>query len=417
MTSDFSPHVKVGIIGGGVAALVASVVFRSEGMGAGDVAVFSPHADPLLSIEKYGTAIGQQELRSETEGHFFPTDFPGLALVDSVRLRSARPVVRAAFNAYHPTFADWLAHGRQVAASLPTTHVAAVVGDVVYDAREQVFCVYDTASRLVGKCEHVVLALGRPGLRVPGWAKSAHVAPFVTHAYEPKQYAGESVVVVGSGMAAAHEQVSALLAGCRVTAVARSPRVRQDLNLPRCEFTTQALRRYWALPPAERHAFLNTVRTPSYPRKVVWEKLFRNAEREGRLVYVRGEVAEIEVGSWGARVRIKGRGVVPAQRIVLATGFEVDARKHALVDTLCTRYGFAVEQGRIIADNNCTVPGIGTPQHMLAVAGGLAEWAIPFADTVAGMKYVARRLVATFGLPRSLGARINTTLQLCRGAL
>jgi hypothetical protein len=49
--------------------------------------------------------------------------------------------------------------------------------------------------------------------------------------------------------------------------------------------------------------------------------------------------------------------------------------------------------------------------------GGLAEWAIPFADTVAGMKYVARRLVATFGLPRSLGARINTTLQLCRGAL
>jgi glycine/D-amino acid oxidase-like deaminating enzyme len=115
------------------------------------------------------------------------------------------------------------------------------------------------------------------------------------------------------------------------------------------------------LPPAERHAFLNTVRTPSYPRKVVWEKLFRNAEREGRLVYVGGEVAEIEVGSGDVRVRIKGRGVVPAQRVVLATGFEVDARKHALVEALCTRYGFAVEQGRIIADNNFTITGVGTP--------------------------------------------------------
>src|SRR5207302_8777517 len=112
-----------------------------------------------------------------------------------------------------------------------------------------------------GEFEHVLLATGHPGLALPDELRGD---PRAVHAYEPHEY-GESVCVVGAGLAAATEWCNALAAGSRVISVRRREPVRRPLNVPRPYLSRRGLAGFHRLPRAERAGLLRRLLAPSYP--------------------------------------------------------------------------------------------------------------------------------------------------------
>ncbi len=199
--------------------------------------------------------------------------FPGLAFRAAVRERRAGPLWDSWRDRFHPTVDDFLADAER--ARLRTgwderlvrsrvERVQAVDGGFALDGQ--------------GPFAHVLLALGHPGLHVPGELRGD---PRVVHAYEPHEYAAE-VTVVGAGMAAATEWLNALAAGSSVVSVRRREAVRRPLNVPRPLFTRRGLRPFHALTPAERAARLKALLAPSYPPGATFDEPLAAAEREGR---------------------------------------------------------------------------------------------------------------------------------------
>src|SRR5438105_3987185 len=128
----------IAIVGGGASALVALVIFRAEGLAADEIAIFSDQAATLHNISSYTHAIQQERMRSESSGHFFPSDFPGLAVLESLRRHTPLPALRSLFDAYQPRLDDLLAHGDAVARAVGMAHVlsCARVGRIARDPRD-----------------------------------------------------------------------------------------------------------------------------------------------------------------------------------------------------------------------------------------------------------------------------------------
>ena len=87
-TVPYAPHSRIAIVGNGVVALVAQSVLLADGLSAEQLVVYGDQRDPFGNFRRYTHAIQQDRMRSESSGHFFPSDFPGLALLESVRRRT-----------------------------------------------------------------------------------------------------------------------------------------------------------------------------------------------------------------------------------------------------------------------------------------------------------------------------------------
>ena len=398
-------HSRIAIIGNGPGALATLVTFRAEGLPIDALTVYGDQPKPLHKFSGYTHAIRQERMRSESSGHFFPSDYPGLALMDSLRQRSPMPLLRSLFDVYQPRLEDLLAHARTTAArvSLPQAFVCARIGRIGRDPRawRPGFVLYNEAGRPVGTARHVILALGHAGLRWPEALAPLCSHPRVIHAYQPKEYrTGETVAVLGGGMAAAHEWLAALRAGCHVVAVCRKPALLQPLNAPRCDFTAVGIRPYRRLPAAERHAYLDQLGIGSYPYRSDWEREFGKAEREGRWRRVEAAVLDGEACADGVSLRLSNGECLPVQQAVCATGFVSEAGAHLLVARLAEEYGARIERGRLLINDDFTIPLDGHRGARVGVVGSLARWALPTADTFAGMKYAARRLIGALDVPR-----------------
>src|SRR5438067_4947942 len=232
-------HSRIALVGNGVAALSTLSVFRSLGLPRGEIVVYGDQTDPFANFRRYTRAIRQDRMRSESSGHFFPSDFPGLALLDSLHRHTPVPLLLSLFDQYQPRLADLLSHGATVARALQPlrSFVRTRIARLEW-AQQKRFVLYDGAGAAVGSAQHVLLALGHAGLRWPDallpWRGGARIA----HAYQRKCYqAGETVLVAGAGMAATHEWLAALAAGGQVIALSRQPFHHQPLNAPRCDFT------------------------------------------------------------------------------------------------------------------------------------------------------------------------------------
>ena len=69
----------VAVVGGGLAGLTAYATLRHRGLRPEEIAVFGDDADPAGAWRPRAAAIRQQAMRSESDGHCWPTSFPGLA--------------------------------------------------------------------------------------------------------------------------------------------------------------------------------------------------------------------------------------------------------------------------------------------------------------------------------------------------
>ena len=352
------------IVGTGLGGFVAYATLRQGGLEPGEIAVFGDSVDPAAAWRVRAAAIRQQRMRSESDGHCFPTTFPGLAAREAARRRDAMPLLLSACNRYRPTVDEFLRHVEELRArscwaeSLRLERVEsvrAVEGGFTLDGH--------------GPFRHVLLAPGHPGLALPPDLEGDRR---VVHAYEPHEYTTR-VAVVGAGMAAATEWRNALAAGAEVTSVRRREPVRRPLNVPRPFFSKRGLSELRAAPRAERAAFLRRFSVPSYPPGREWDEPLERAAREGRF---RVEAAPNS-----------------AELIVCATGFRSGYRHDPLLKRLVEEHALDTEERWIVLADDCSVPALTDATRTLALAGVPAQWAYPAADTLVGMKYAARRFL------------------------
>jgi cation diffusion facilitator CzcD-associated flavoprotein CzcO len=351
----------VAIVGGGLSSLVAYATLRYGGLEPAEIAVFGDAADPASSFRKRAAAIRQQAMRSESDGHCFPTSFPGLAVRDARRRRSVAPLVRSVCDRYRPPVELFLRHVQEVRdrsgwdeSFRPgrVERVRAVAGGFALDAH--------------GVFAHVLLAPGHPGLAVP---EELAGDPRVVHAYEPHEYADE-VTVVGAGMAAATEWLNALASGSRVISVRRREPMRRPLNVERQLFTRRGLARFQGSGRAERAAMLRRLNEPSYPPGRSWDEPVARATVDGRF-----------------RIEPSVNG---SSQVICATGFVRGWQHDRLLAELVRTHELDTELGWIVLADDCAVPALTDETRTLALAGTSAQWAYPAADTLVGAKYAAR---------------------------
>jgi hypothetical protein len=353
-----------GIVGGGLASLVAYATLRKGGLEPAEIAVFGTDPDPASDFRRRAAAIRQSHMRSESEGHAAATSWPGLAVWTALRRGNPVSLVTTLFDRYHPTVDDFLDHLAEVrersgwdeSVSLGRiSRIRAVDGGFELDQH--------------GRFQHVLVAPGHPGLAVP---EALEADPRAVHAYEPHDYASD-VAVVGAGMAAATEWLNALAAGARVVSVRRRAPERRPLNLPRTLFTQRGLAAFHRTGTLERVALLRRWSTPSYPPGRAWDEPIEEARAQGRF-----------------KVEAELNG---ADQIICATGFKRGYRQDALLARLVREHDLETAEDWIVLSPDSTVPALTDSERTLSLAGIPAQWAFPAADTLAGAKYAARRLL------------------------
>ena len=352
---------RVAIVGSGLGGFVAYATLRQGGLSPAELVVFGEHEDPAAAWRPRAAAIRQRLMRSESDGHCYPTSFPGLAAREAVRRRDPVPLVRSVCDRYRPTVEEFLRHVDRLRASSRWDEsvsrrrigqVHAVDGGFELDGH--------------GTFRHVLLAPGHPGLAIP---PELARDPRAVHAYQPHAYASQ-VAVVGAGMAAATEWLNALAAGAEVVSVRRREPIRRPLNVPRPLFTKRGLASFHAAPPAERVQLLRRFGEPSYPPGRSWDAPLEQAAREGRF-----------------RVEPVLNG---AEQVICATGFKRGFEHDPLLVRLVAEHGLETHEGWIVLASDSTVPALTNRTRTLALAGVPAQWAFPAADTLVGMKVAAR---------------------------
>ena len=352
---------RVAIVGSGLGGFVAYATLRHGGLESGEIAVLGDDPDPAGAWRPRAAAIRQRLMRSESDGHCWPTSFPGFAAREAARRRDLAPLVLSVCDRYRPTVEVFLAHVDELRASsgwdesfrpARVERVRAVDGGFELDGH--------------GVFRHVLLAPGHPGLARPAELEGD---PRAVHAYEPHGYASR-VAVVGAGMAAATEWLNALAAGAEVVSVRRREPARRPLNVARPLFTKRGLAGFRAAPRAQRADLLRGFGEPSYPPGRSWDVPLEQAARE-------------------ARFRVE-QALNDADQVICATGFRRGFEHDPLLARLVAEHGLETERRWIVLADDSTVPGLTDATRTLSLAGVPAQWAFPAADTLVGMKIAAR---------------------------
>jgi hypothetical protein len=357
MRCTFDSIMRCAIVGSGLAALATYATLRHGGLQPEEIVVLGTHEDPTEVWRTRASAIRQQRMRSESDGHLAPATFPGLAVREAARRLSPTPLLRSVANRYQPSVDDFLEHAESVRSRTGwersfrvqrVERIRAVEGGFTLDGE--------------GPYAHVMIATGHPGLARPD------AFPGAVHAYEPHDYAAK-IAVVGAGMAAATEWLNALAAGAEVVSIRRREPLRRPLNVPRPFFSKRGLAAYHAATHERRAATLRELSSPSYPAGAAWDEPVRAAEREGRF-----------------RVEASPNG---SDQVIAATGFRQGFCHDALLADLVDAHDLPVHDRWIVLEPDSTVAALTDGTRTLSLAGVAAQWAFPAADTIAGAKYAA----------------------------
>jgi cation diffusion facilitator CzcD-associated flavoprotein CzcO len=357
----------VAIVGSGLGGFAAYATLRHAGFGGkglepAEIAVFGDDVDPVAAWLPRAAAIRQRLMRSESDGHCWPTSFPGFAAREAARRRDLAPLLLSVCDRYRPTVDAFLGHVEELRVRARwdesfrrarIERVRAVAGGFELDGH--------------GVFRHLLLAPGHPGLAFP---PELEADPRVVHAYEPHEYASR-LAVVGAGMAAATEWLNALEAGAEVVSVRRREPTRRPLNVPRPLFSKRGLRAFHAASKPERAQLLRVLGEPSYPPGRSWDAPLERASRDGRF-----------------RVEPQLNGV---EQVVCATGFARGFAHDPLLARLVREHGLETADRWIVLADDSTVPALTDETRTLALAGVQAQWAFPAADTLVGMKVAARQ--------------------------
>ena len=397
----------IAVVGDGFGSLIVYGTAIYLGFRPENLSIFGTSEHPVATYQQSAHNLGQTVLRSESESHFMPADWPTFAQLDAWSHRSLAPLVRSVARKYNPGVAEILTEATVVAQRLgwDTARVPRRVGWLQRELRpEPHFVLYDEDARFVGRARHVMLAPGHGPLMFPPVLARAKTDPTIgariVQAYEPKQYVpGGRYIVIGSGIASVNEWANALDAGGSVIALRRQPGGdTQDLNVPRCLFEAQGIDIYQSLPFDQRIAFLGSVLRGTSPQRRSWLERVEAGRAEGRFDELIGEIDAVERGPAGLRVHVASRygepGWLDVTGIVSGTGFVKSALALPLLRRLVEHYELPVEEGRLRLRSNCGIPKLDRDDSRLCTMGLIANSVIPHGDTIAGLKYIGRRFVS-----------------------
>jgi hypothetical protein len=423
----------IAVVGDGFGSLMVYATAVYLGFRPSEITIYGPSSDPVGTYQQFAYNLGQTVLRSESESHFLPADWPTFAQLVAWSRKSAAPLARSIRRKYNPGVPDILAQATVVAQHLgwDDNRFPKRVGWLQRDnGSVPHFILYDEEAGHVGRAKHVMLAVGHGPLSFPPVLAKARQDPAladrIVQAYEPKAYApGGRYVVIGAGIASVNEWANAIDVGAKVISLLRSPVPdEQDLNAPRCLFEAYGIDAFAGLSFDERIKFLGAILKGTTPRRRSWEERIRTGTEEGRFEQMIGEIAEVAPGPAGLRIRITSRhgsdpGWLDVTGVVAGTGFNKSSLTTPVLRRLVDTYGVPVDNGRVVLERNCGVPGLDREDSRLCVMGIHANSVIPHGDTIAGLKYIARRFVADCAradLVRPRRFRSRLRMQLALGA-
>ncbi|HTN23881.1 MAG TPA: hypothetical protein VL120_07830 [Solirubrobacteraceae bacterium] len=398
----------IAIVGDGFGSLIVYSTAVYLGFKPEDVTIYGPSDNPVGTYQQFAFNLGQTVLRSESESHFLPADWPTFGQLDAWSHRSPAPLVRSIRRKYNPGVPDILAEAGVVARRLnwEGSRVPKRVGWLQREESGGVphFVLYDEEANFLGRAKHVMLALGHGPLSFPPVLARAKSDPAtadrIVQAYEAKQYAKDGrYVVLGAGIASINEWANALDAGGKCIALRRNPAPdEQDLNVPRCLFEALGIDKFQALPFEQRVAFLGAVLKGTAPKRRGWRERIEQGAAEGRFEEMVGEIDQVQPGPAGLRIHVMSRhgedpGWLDVTGVVAGTGFQKSVLTLPLMRRLIEHYEIPVEDGRVRLRTNCGVPGLDRDESRLCMMGLTANNVIPHGDTIAGLKYIGRRFV------------------------
>ena len=408
MTATAPRDSVIAVVGDGFGSLLVHCTARYLGFTNDEVTVFGPSENPVGTYQQYAYNLGQTVLRSESESHFLPADWPTFAQLDAWSHRSLRPLQRSISRRYNPGVREILTEATMVAGRLDWegARVPKRVGWLQREAGSPPhFVLYDEEAQFIGRAKHVMLALGHGPLSFPPVLAKAkedpRTADRIVQAYESKLYAPQGrYIVLGAGIASINEWANVLDAGGKVLALTRSPLPdTQDLNVPRCLFEAKGIDKFQQLSFEDRVQFLGSVLRGTTPHRRSWLAKIEEGRRQDRFGAAIGEIDTVEPGPAGLRVHISSRygedpGWLDVSGVVAATGFDKSVLTLPLMRRLVDHYDLPVENGRLRLLANCGVPKLDQSDTRLCMMGLTANSVIPHGDTIAGLKYIGRRFVA-----------------------
>ena len=398
----------IAVVGDGFGSLIVQSTAVYLGFRRDDVAVFGPSTNPVGTYQQFAYNLGQTVLRSESESHFLPADWPTFAQLDAWSRRSLRPLARSISRKYNPGVPEVLAEAGVVARELrwEDCRVPTRVGWLQREEGPAHFVLYDEDANLIGRARHVMLALGHGPLTFPPLLAKAkegdpEIDGRIVQAYEAKSYHPDGrYIVIGAGIASINEWANIIDQGGKVIALRRNPTPdEQDLNVPRCLFEAKGIDVFQGLAFEQRIAFLGIALRGTTPRRRAWLERIERGRSEGRFEEVIGEIDQVQRGPAGLQVHISSRhgpapGWLDVTGVVAGTGFNKSALTLPILRRLVEHYDIPVDGGRIKLKTNCGVPGLDRPESRLCMMGINANNVIPHGDTIAGLKYIGRRFVA-----------------------
>ena len=108
---------RVAIVGSGLGGFVGYATLRHGGLDPGEIVVLGDEPDPAGAWRPRAAAIRQRLMRSESDGHCWPTSFPGLAAWEASRRWDLAPLILSVCDRYRPTVEVFLAHVDELRAS------------------------------------------------------------------------------------------------------------------------------------------------------------------------------------------------------------------------------------------------------------------------------------------------------------
>jgi hypothetical protein len=424
----------MGVIGDGFGALLVYTTAVYLGFRPEQIGIFGERDNPVATYQQFAWNLGQTVLRSESESHFLPADWPTFAQMDAYARLDPSPLFRSIGRKFNPGVPEMLTEAGIVTARLgyPNRVIGGTkVGWVVRQPGPPPhFALYDDDAQLLGRVKHAMIAIGHGPLAFPGPYGKAREDPAtrdrVVQAYEPKQYLrGGRYIVVGSGIASVNEWANAIDAGAQCIALRRNLHPEdQDLNVPRCLFDGSGIDVFQGLSFDDRVDFLGQALKGTSPARREWSAKIKQGRDQGLFEEVVGSVTDIQPGPAGLRVKIKvldGDELpeLDVTGVVCGTGFVKSAFSLPLLRRLAQTYGVPVARERIVLKTNCGVPPLDREDSRLCMMGLNANTVVPNGDTIAGLKYIARRFVGDVARAenlkqRSFPGRLSMQLSMAR---
>src|SRR4029077_12976885 len=199
----------VATVGDGFGSLLVHTTARYLGFENDQLSVFGPSDNPVGTYQQFAFNLGQTVLRSESESHFLPADWPTFAELDAWSHRSLAPLVRSTRRKYNPGVSEILTEAGIVSQRLNWngSRVPLRVGWLQREENPAHFVLYDEDANFIGRSKHVMLALGHGPLAFPATlakakASDPEIDDRIVQAYQAKSYHPDGrYIVLGAGIA------------------------------------------------------------------------------------------------------------------------------------------------------------------------------------------------------------------------